>query len=249
MTLKIVAIVPSRGLEGMLEACLHALDRALKRADQRGEWEIVLVDNASTPPIVWGDEELEVSIRRYDQHRSFSGLVNDVATDYPGVNLLLVNNDVIAHPRALVGMKELLGDPQVGVVGSRLVFPDGTIQHGGVDVDSDGPHHAQRGVVSSAVSRVTTWPVAVTGALMLIKRPAFDDVGGLDEAYDFGREDTDFCHRARIAGWAIACDHSVDSLHFESMTEGRVELDGPARKIYGDRWVGRLARSVGGRGA
>lgn len=239
----LIIVIPSRGLEGLLASCLQALQVARAQVSQLIDAQIVVVDNASPIPLdAPGADELV----RYDQHRSFSALVNDVATSHPGSHLLLVNNDALVHPDALFSMWEHLSDELVAAVGARLIFPDGTIQHAGVIVDEDGPRHQYRGIHSRNISRLVTRPIAVTGALMLIRRVAFDEVGGFNEGFDFGLEDIDFCHRLRNAGWSIVCDQSVDSLHLESMTPGRVELDVPARARYREIWGKRIPRNARG---
>ena len=74
---------------------------------------------------------------------------------------------------------------------------------------------------------------------MLVKREVWEELSGLDESYPFGLEDIDFCLRARQRGWRIFCCNDTDSLHFESMTPGRVELDVDSRRLFMQRWQGR----------
>ena len=154
---------------------------------------------------------------------------------------LLLNNDVLLDPRALVDMRAALAaDPTVGISGTRLVFPDGRVQHVGVRfAPTLGPYHHARGRDAATVPRVLGRPQAVTGACMLVRGALWDELGGLDESYPFGLEDIDFCLRAGRAGWTVRCPQTVDSLHFESMTPGRVELDAPSRRLFMERWHGR----------
>ena len=79
----------------------------------------------------------------------------------------------------------------------------------------------------------------MTGACLLVRTALWRDLGGLDESYPFGLEDVDLCLRARQRGARIFCSGETDSLHFESMTPGRVELDVPSRRLFMERWGGR----------
>jgi GT2 family glycosyltransferase len=74
---------------------------------------------------------------------------------------------------------------------------------------------------------------------MLARAALWQELGGLDESYPFGLEDVDFCLRARQRGWRVLCAGEHDSLHFESMTPGRAELDVASRRLFMQRWRGR----------
>jgi GT2 family glycosyltransferase len=128
----------------------------------------------------------------------------------------------------------------VGIVGSRLLFPDGTLQHDGVGVGSNGPLHLRRGEQPGLFPLSLTYPIAVTGALMTIRRQVFDDLNGFDTSYPFGLEDIDFCHRARQKGWRAACTHKYPSLHLEATTPGRIEMDIESRALYMERWADKV---------
>jgi GT2 family glycosyltransferase len=132
-----------------------------------------------------------------------------------------------------------LSDPRIGVVGARLVSPDGSIQHCGVVMTEPGPWHTGRGLVSSTVSRADRPVQAVTAAAMLVRGTAFEQLGGFGSAYPFGSEDIDLCLRARQIGWGVECEQSVDSLHFESLTPGRIERDAESREVFDRTWRGR----------
>ncbi len=237
-----ICIVPSRGLTGMLSACLHALEVALSNTAVARHSKIIVLDNASPFPLLASEVGPHTDLWRFDTHQSFSALVNFSAQKFPDRDLLLLNNDVILNPLALSQMEQLGKQQRVAVVGTRLVYPEGTIQHAGVYQAQDGPQHVARGRPSSAVPRKTTFPTAVTAAVMLIKRPAFDMAGGFDTRYDFGSEDIDFCHRVSELGFRIACNQGSDSLHFESMTPGRSERDVPSRQAYLNKWSERVTR-------
>jgi GT2 family glycosyltransferase len=135
------------------------------------------------------------------------------------------------------------GEAPSGHDRSRLLFPDGTIQHCGVvfGAGAVGPYHLHRRQPAHTLSRSACEYQAVTGACMLVDGEVFRSLQGLDESYPFGLEDIDFCLRVRQSGRRIYCMNDTESLHFESMTEGRVGLDIPSRRLFMDRWAGKYA--------
>lgn len=235
----VTAIVVSCGLETMLRFSLESLDRALARLP--GAHHIVVVDDASTVPYLADDLGPAVELLRLDRHRSFARANNLAAERFPNDLYLLVNNDVLLAETALERAVALLERaPGAGVCGSRLLFPDGTVQHCGVVFDRErGPYHFARGRPARSVARANREWQAVTGACMLVRSVVWDEIGGLDESYPFGLEDVDFCLRARIAGWRVVSCDDVDSLHFESSTPGRAARDVDSRRLFLQRWRGR----------
>ncbi len=227
----ITVIIVSRGLESLLRFCLEGLERALRRLVNSKDHQVVVVDNATSPPYVEETYRNQgVEMVRFDIPQSFARANNTAALRYGNDYYLLLNNDVFLAKDALVGMADLLaGEPSVGICGGRMVFPDATIQHCGVvfGPGKQGPYHCHRNRPSQTVSRENREFQAVTGACMLVRSDLWKALGGLDERYPFGLEDIDFCLRARRAGWRVMCHNTVDSLHFEASTPGRQKLDVP----------------------
>ena len=179
---------------------------------------------------------------RLDSHTAFSRACNRAARTQPNDYYLLLNNDVLLAEGTLASMVAVLNeDPGIGICGSRLLFPDRTIQHCGVVFGGgeQGPYHCFRHQPTHIVPRGRQPFQAVTGACLLVRQQVWRQLGGLDEAYDFGLEDIDFCLRARQQGWKIVCANDTDSLHFEALTPGRVERDIPSRRLFMERWQGR----------
>lgn len=241
----ITVIIVSRGLETMLQFCLANLSHALVVADDKAKHEIVILDNASEFPYtttMFANSGVELI--RFDTHQSFAQACNIGAQRRPNNFYLLLNNDVLLAEKALLYMIATISiRPDAGICGSRLLFPDNTIQHCGVVFGPEkvGPYHCFRKAPNHIVSRVTREYQAVTGTCMLIKRRVWDELGGFDESYPFGLEDIDFCLRARQRGWRVFCCNEVDSLHFESLTPGRIQLDVPSRQLFMNKWQGRYS--------
>jgi GT2 family glycosyltransferase len=236
----ITAVIPSRGLDALLRICVEHLAAALAAAGGDGH-RIVVFDNASLVPYRRDAFGLPVDLLRADTHHSYAAACNAGAARAPNDWLLFLNNDVLLQRRTLADMLATSADRRTGICGARLVFPDNSIQHCGVvfGPDQRGPYHDHRHQPSALVPRAARRLQAVTGACMLVRSECFAQLGGFDEGYPFGLEDIDMCLRARQAGWQVLCDQGSDSLHFESMTEGRVDLDVPSRRHFMAKWRGR----------
>jgi GT2 family glycosyltransferase len=125
---------------------------------------------------------------------------------------------------AMVG--EVLQDG-VGAVGAMLVFPNGRIQHAGVilgvgDIAGHTWAWSQKGTRGYHDRALVQQDVSsVTAACMLVRRDAFVDIGGFDEAFAIAFNDIDFCLRLRQQGWRIVWTPNAELYHRESTSIGR----------------------------
>jgi GT2 family glycosyltransferase len=140
-----------------------------------------------------------------------------------------MNNDVIVDdPDWLRTMlNEALADPQVGAVGAKLLYPNGTVQHAGVVLGVGGvADHAFRGLAGTAPGYIAhaiaaREVAAVTAACMLVRRGAFEAAKGFDEAeLGVAFNDVDLCIKIREAGYRILFTPDVVCEHRESMSRG-----------------------------
>ena len=138
--------------------------------------------------------------------RTFVGEVDSIAAARLGVVSLSPTNDV----GTLESERTEEGD-RAGICGSRLVYPDNTIQHCGMKLGplEVGPYHWNRGKPSRQVPRACAEFQAVTAACMLIRHEVIAEIGGFDETFPFAWEDVDFCLRARQKGWRVVCCNEV----------------------------------------
>jgi GT2 family glycosyltransferase len=239
----ITIVIPTRGMAPLLALCVDQLRLSLQQAGGDGRDRIVVIDNATPDPVsrdlVRGDD---IHWIRYDQHHSFSACCNAGMAAAPNPLYLMLNNDVVLHREAIAALVHCLAaHPEVGILGARLVFPNGNIQHCGVRFGNTEyfVYHEHRTVPSAQIPRVDALYQAVTGACMLIRSEVVTATGGFDEIYPFYFEDIDLCLRARLLGWQVMCCHAVDSIHFESMTAQPKELNPEAKAIFLQRWEGR----------
>jgi GT2 family glycosyltransferase len=139
--------------------------------------------------------------------------------------IMLLNSDTEATPGWLYIMLAEMADPQVGIVGARLLYPDTKepeqrlrIQHAGVARTADCyPYHPFRNELANyGPATIRRELNAITGACMLIRRTLWDLLNGFDEGYIGGQfEDVDFCWRARELGWKVIYQPSAVLYHYE----------------------------------
>jgi GT2 family glycosyltransferase len=160
-----------------------------------------------------------------DVNRGYSGANNLGASQAAGTKLLFLNSDAFPQqPGWLQALLSVLDDhPEIGAVGPRLVFADGSIQHAGMEFmrrDELGiwiNHHPFMGLDSKLdrAQELTIVP-AVTGACLAIRRSDFDRIQGWDTGYLIGDfEDSDLCLKLRAEGLKIGYLPTVQLTHLE----------------------------------
>ena len=152
-----------------------------------------------------------------------------------GDPIVFLNDDTEPSPGWLQALCEPFSDPRVGIVGARLTYPDGRIQHAGVYLDRPGGVLTAHNVLTDEPSRNVE---AVTGACMAVRRECWDELDGFDPAYRNGYEDIDLCLRARAAGWTVRYAAESRGVHHESQS-------GPARWAHVNENVKRLQEQHG----
>jgi GT2 family glycosyltransferase len=142
----------------------------------------------------------------------------------------------------------------IGIVGARLLFADGSIQHDGMELtpnDSAGgwlfPRHPDKGLRPTPPAPVAREVEAVTGACIVLTRDLINDLGGFDPAYPIGDfEDADLCARIRARGLKCVIDDQATLYHLERQSQGdhveawRANLTLLNAWIYQRRWVNPL---------
>lgn len=228
----VAIIIPNRDQPELLRRCVGFLDFFQGPAP-----ELVIVDHDSTDPAtleLYADLEKRHAARLVKVRGpfNFSRMINlGVAATKADV-VLLVNNDVeITLPGQVEAMVANAMRPEVGVVGARLLYPDGTVQHAGMvlSVPANGTaRHAWRGATENAVGylhalRTRRNVQAVTGALIATRRNVFDAVEGFDEVnLPVEQNDVDYCLRVRSIGLRVIVVPTDGIIHRESSTRGFV---------------------------
>jgi len=220
-------IVPTRDGGDLLRRCLQSLGSRTAYPDL----EVIVVDNQSrAPPTLELLSELSRSGRArvigFDRPFNYAAINNEAARDATGEVLLLLNDDVEAISAGwLQEMVRLALRPDVGPVGAKLLYPDGTIQHGGIVTGLFGMvGHLHRGARAECPAWMAQYPrtvSAATAAAMAIRREVWTELGGLDEHLAVAFNDVDLCLRAERAGYRTLYTPAAELLHRESQSRGR----------------------------
>ncbi|HQT63896.1 MAG: glycosyl transferase family 2 [Acidocella sp. 20-57-95] len=234
-------LIPFRDQIEMTRACVEAIRKYTKDVN----YEIILIDNWSSGAAaeafcVEQANMPRTQVVRVAQPFNFSLLNNIGAKQARHEYLLFLNNDVfVKNPDWLnVLLNECLMNDEVAAVGAKLLYPNGTIQHAGVVLGVGGvADHAFRGQPGNTPGYVMRAMAAqqisaVTGACMLVRKVAFEEVGGFDEAeLAVAFNDVDLCVKLTQAGWKIiyAADCVVE--HHESMSRGSDLTEGKVSRF------------------
>ncbi len=239
-------IIPARDQIELLARCVESVVKKTSYPD----YEIVIVNNDSE-----SEEAHDYFARTPHKLLHFEGPFNFSSINNFAVErtecpwLLFLNNDVeIIDGEWLTAMAEHVQRPEVGAVGARLLYPDGTIQHAGVVLGVGGiAQHAFRGFPAEAPGvcrqlQVTRNYSSVTGACLLTRREVFDEVGGFDEErLPVTFNDVDLCLKMRRAGYLVVYTPFAKLYHHESATRRR-SVEARETEVMRERWPDLLAR-------
>jgi GT2 family glycosyltransferase len=232
-------VIPTKLRIDLLKHCLDGLARSTDYPNL----EVVIVDNGSEHPelaqvLADASRVLKLGVVEDRGDFNFSRLANGGVRASTGEIVLLLNDDV--QPLEVGWLHRMVAsamEPDVGVVGCRLLYPDGTIQHAGVAMGLAGPAgHLWKGLTreEAASNPYVVYPsqrLAVTGACLATRREVFDCIGGLDEeAFPVAFNDIDFCLRLRSIGLRTVYRGDSVLIHHESQSRGADDIDLARRK-------------------
>ena len=157
----------------------------------------------------------------------FAKANNQAAAKALGKYLVTLNNDTLVKPGWLESLKKTVeSDPTVAAAGSKLIYPDMTIQHAGVViVNNRGDEnplvaihiHSKKPSDFPEANKTRTFK-ALTAACLLIKKNAFEEAGGFDEEYYNGYEDVDLCFKLGEIGYKLVYQPESEVIHYESQS-------------------------------
>jgi O-antigen biosynthesis protein len=252
-TLPLVSIiVPTRDRADLLERCIDGL---LHRTDYPFI-EIIIGDNESEQLATKNlFERLEttgqVRILKFAGPFNWSAANNQMAREARGDVLVFLNNDIeVTEPGWLLEMATHAMRTEIGAVGAKLVFSDGSIQHAGVWLVPEGATHffhragpGESGYLNQLI--LTRNVSAVTGACLAIRRVLFCEFGGFDTELQVSYSDIDLSVRLVEAGYRIVWTPYAELIHLESASRGsnewRLESEERERQLFIKRWAERLA--------
>ena len=240
-------IIPTVGTRNPRDACRYVdtAVRSLIERENNTPMEIVVVTTGVIPDVhvaVHGKHMLRHVVYATDSF-NFSEAINTGRAAATGDYLLLLNDDTeVADSNPVTRLLEIGQIDGVGVVGCRLTYPDGRLQHVGMVLLPSGPTHCWIGRAGKEPGYFgsTLTPrnyLAVTAAAMLVRTSVFDELGGFDAAFARDFNDVDFCLRAHQAGHRVAWTPYAHFTHDEGATMARKRSDTHEGILFRDRWA------------
>jgi len=222
-------IIPNRDNTALLRDCLASV---LERTTYEN-YEIVIVENNSVDESVFAFYE---ELKRYANIRviqwkgkefNFSEICNLGAQHSHGRQLVFMNNDVqIISPNWIEEMLMYSQRGDVGAVGAKLYYLNGSIQHAGMvlrlgEIAGHIYHSAPHNAIGYMGKLQTVQNMSVvTAAFMMVRRDVFDEVGRFAPEFPSSFNDVDLCLKIRRAGYLIVWTPYAEAYHLESRSRG-----------------------------
>jgi GT2 family glycosyltransferase len=237
-------IIPTTGRLDLLRPCVESLLTNTAYPD----FELIFLDNGrgKYPDGIAFLRDQGLRVIECNERFNWSRLNNIGAVASDGEVLLFLNDDIeIIEPHWLGEMVSQLQEPDVGTVGSLLLYPDGRIQHAGVFlVDHGGgarhtlqfqhPDHE----LYQAWQHTTREVTASTGACLMLRREVFEQLGGFDEDFAIAFGDISICLHAIEHGYRNLWTPHCRLIHHESVSRENANIGGDetrAWELFGDK--------------
>jgi GT2 family glycosyltransferase/glycosyltransferase involved in cell wall biosynthesis len=229
----------------------HACLASLQTIAERSRFEAIVVDDCST------DETAKLVPRMdglvYLRNETNSGFIvscNRGAEKARGKYLFFLNNDTIVKPRWLTALLDTFAEePQAGIVGSKLVYPDGRLQEAGgiIWCDASGWNYGKFDDPEKPEYNFLREVDYCSGAALMIRKSLFQKLGGFDAKYEPAYyEDADLSFKVRKAGYKVFYQPLSEIIHYEGITGGTDLSTGTKkhqdinRLTFADTWATEL---------
>jgi len=213
-------------------------------------YEVIVADDCST------DETANIShyvtgitVIRQEENQRFLKNCNLAAKHAKGQYLLFLNNDTAVTTNWLEPLVTLFDDATVGIVGPKLLFPDGKLQEAGGIVwqDASGWNFGRADDSRLPQYNYVRETDYVSGAALMIRHALWSELGGFDEALvPAYYEDTDLCFQARSAGFKVMFQPASEVVHYEGLSHGTDTASGQKQyqlvnqQTFLDKWSSEL---------
>lgn len=236
-------IIPVHNRASLTRQCLNGLFATLPHAL---DVEVIVVDDGSTDATshVLAAYADRIRIIRHDRSLGLAAACNDGAAVATGDSLIFLHNDTVP----LAGWLDALlrcaaAHPDTAVVGSKLLFPNNTVQHAGIVIAEDRtpiPVYAGFSPINPAVNISRDYQ-AVSAAGALFRRLPFIEVAGFDSAFTGNLADIDLCLRLGELGYGVRYCHESVLFHFHSPAGAHADNE-PDPRLFRGRWAHRLVQ-------
>ncbi|NUO07172.1 MAG: glycosyltransferase [Candidatus Brocadia sp.] len=236
------------------EKCLKAI--FANSPEKPSLYEVIIVDNASAD----GTKEFlnhiqnDVKIIINEKNMGFARACNQGSQKASADYLLFLNNDTEPKKGWLKPLFEILmRDDSVAAAGSKLLFPNETIQHAGVVIVDNkslndpllATHIYMNDLANLPEANQSRTYQTLTAACLLIRKSAFNEVGGFDEGYWNGYEDVDLCFKLQEKGWKLVYQPESVVIHHESKSgpERFSKVSENIQRLH-SKWIGKIKPDI-----
>jgi len=232
-------IIPNNDQAADLERCISSI---LEKTAYPN-FEIILVENRNKEADTFKlyehlKEDPRIHIINWDRPFNCSRVNNWAVRQASGDAFLFLNNDTqVINNDWLEQMLQFAIRPDVGVVGAKLYYPDGTVEHGGIIVGIGGtagyshrhfPRNDSGYFCQLALSHNVS---AVTGTCLLVRKQVFQEVNGFDENYAHAFGDVSLCLSILQKGYLNVWTPYAELYHYKSETRGLEYTIGKPNKL------------------
>lgn len=233
-------IIPTKNQYTLLKQCIDSL----LHNTSYPSIELLIIDNQSDDPETKSylkqlSHRQDTQVLNYPHPFNYSAINNFAVKKANGSFIALLNNDIkVINADWLSEMVVHACRPEIGCVGAKLYYPDGTIQHGGVILGIKGTaSHAHKyfpkehlGYFNRLV--VTQNVSAVTAACLVMRKTLFEQVGGFDDVnLKVAYNDVDLCLKVLSDGYRNLWTPYAELIHYESKSRGKKRSWWQRRKL------------------
>lgn len=243
---KVTIVIPSYNDLDVLIPCLESIANTTNPDYVK----VIVVDDYCTEDNARKLKQLEneqVTVLYREENGGFAKAVNSGLLATPkNEDVILLNSDIVAHPNWLQALQYGAYEFGVdtGIVGPKLLYPDGRIQSAGSHRNTDVPeyfdHYYRFQDANYGPANVPQYCMGVTGACMYIKREFLNNVGILDDNFQFAFEDMDLCIRGWEEGYRTLYFPAATLTHYESVTRKKnptiSEKEKQSIGLFWDKW-------------